>query len=107
MEANSETFDLEVISSPVPVLVDFWAPWCGPCRVVSSSLREIAATYKGRAKVVRVNTDLNQELASRYQVRNLPTVMVVAGGQVVTTTVGVRPKEEYMRLLDQTLGSGS
>jgi len=83
--------------SPLPVLVDFWAPWCRPCRIVASSLDWIASSFAERAKVVRVNTDLNRRLAERFKIRGLPTVKVFSDGKVHSSAMGVRPPEEYAR----------
>ena len=100
-EATDETFEREVLKSPLPVLLDFWAPWCRPCRVVAVALDWIAAAFAGRAKVVRVNTDLNRRLAERFNIRGLPTIMVFVNGQVQNSAMGVRPPEEYVRYLQQ------
>ncbi len=100
-EATDETFEREVLQSTLPVLVDFWAPWCRPCRVVAVALEWIAAAFAGQAKVVRVNTDLNRQLAERFNIRGLPTIMVFVKGQVQNSAMGVRPPEEYVRYLQQ------
>ena len=102
-EATDESFEAEVMRSPLPVLVDFWAPWCRPCRIVASSLDWIASSFAERAKVVRVNTDLNRRLAERFKIRGLPTVKVFSDGKVHSSAMGVRPPEEYARYLEQVL----
>jgi len=102
-DATDETFEDEVLLSPVPVLVDFWAPWCRPCRILVPALEWIASSFMDRVKVVQVNTDLNRELAERYNIRGLPTVMVFAKGQVQRSAMGVRPPEEYVRYLEDAL----
>jgi thioredoxin 1 len=102
-EANEESFEAEVERSPVPVLVDFWAPWCRPCRIVAPALDWIAARFAGRARVVRVNTDVNRRLAERFNIRGLPTVMVFCNGQVRNSAMGVRPPAEYVRYLERAV----
>jgi thioredoxin 1 len=102
-EADQATFFSEVERSPLPVLVDFWAPWCRPCRLVTPALHQIAEAYHGKAKVVQVNADLNQELTSRFGITGLPTVLLFANGQVRASAMGVRPKEEYIRYIETVL----
>ncbi|WP_297889050.1 thioredoxin [Sulfurihydrogenibium sp.] len=96
---NESNFDQEVLNSDVPVLVDFWAPWCGPCRLIAPIVEEIAEEMAGRAKVVKVNTDENPNLAMKYGIRAIPTIMVFKNGRVVDTRVGVQPKEVLKALL--------
>jgi thioredoxin 1 len=96
---NESNFEQEVLNSDVPVLVDFWAPWCGPCRLIAPIVEEIAEEMAGRAKVVKVNTDENPNLAMKYGIRAIPTIMVFKNGRVVDTRVGVQPKEVLKALL--------
>jgi thioredoxin 1 len=98
------TFDNEVIKSELPVVADFYADWCGPCRVVEPIFERLAHEYGGRAKFVRINTDLNQELAVRYDVMSIPTLMVFRKGQVVSRMVGAARESDYRRLLDSVIG---
>jgi thioredoxin 1 len=96
---NESNFEQEVLNSDVPVLVDFWAPWCGPCRLIAPIVEEIAEEMAGKAKVVKVNTDENPNLAMKYGIRAIPTIMVFKNGRVVDTRVGVQPKEVLKALL--------
>ncbi len=93
----------EVLSSDTPVLVDFWAPWCGPCRMVAPVVDELAEEYDGKVKFVKLNTDDNIETASKYGIRSIPTIMVFKGGEAVEQVVGFRPKSELKKSLDKAL----
>jgi len=99
------TFEELVLKSDVPVIVDFWAPWCGPCRAVGPVLEQIAEQYDGRAKVVKVNVDEETQVAGAMGVRSIPTIVVYAGGEPKKTLVGARPKEEFVKLLDELLSA--
>jgi thioredoxin 1 len=89
---TDQSFETEVLQSTEPVLVDFWAAWCGPCRAVAPAVEEIATEYKGRLKVVKVDVDENGEVSMRYNVRSIPTLLVFKNGQVVEHLVGAYPK---------------
>ncbi len=97
------TFKDEVIDSSVPVLVDFWAPWCGPCRMVAPVVEEISEQYQGQIKVVKVNTDENPNVASQYGIRSIPTLMIFKGGQRVDMVVGAVPKTTLANTLEKYL----
>jgi len=103
IKADTATFDEVVLRSDVPVLLDFYADWCSPCRALSPALEDIASEYAGRAKVVRVDVDKSGALASRYNVRGIPALFVFKGGEVVDQTVGLQPKADLERLLKKHL----
>ena len=107
MSAATEVTDLsftqEVLESEVPVLVDFWAPWCGPCRMVAPVVEEIAAQYLEKLKVVKVNTDENPQIASQYGIRSIPTLMIFKDGQKVDMVVGAVPKTTLSNTLEKYL----
>jgi thioredoxin 1 len=94
------TFDTEVLGSDIPVIVDFWAEWCGPCKMVAPVLEEIAAENEGKVVVVKLNTDENPEITRRYQVMSIPTMSVFSGGEVVKSIVGAKPKAALLRDLE-------
>lgn len=98
---TDSTFTEEVLNSDVPVLVDFWAPWCGPCRMVAPVVDEIAEQYEGKVKVVKLNTDENPQIATQYGIRSIPTLMLFKGGQKVETVVGAVPKTTLSNTLER------
>jgi thioredoxin 1 len=97
------SFKEEVLDSEVPVLVDFWAPWCGPCRMVAPVVDEIAEQYEGQVKVVKLNTDENPNVASQYGIRSIPTLMIFKGGQRVDMVVGAVPKTTLANTIEKYL----
>ena len=100
-EVTSNTFDSEVLQSPIPVLVDLYAPWCGPCRMMSVILDNIAPQFAGRAKFVKINTDEQTELASAFQVSSIPTVSLVHGGKVVNSFVGLANAKSIQQMIEK------
>jgi thioredoxin 1 len=100
---SDATFENDVLKADVPVLVDFWAEWCGPCRMMAPTLDAVAADYAGRVKVGKVNVDDNGEVAMRYSIRGIPTLLLFKGGQVIDQRVGVVGKSEVQKMLDAHL----
>lgn len=103
LEITDANFEEIVLKSDKPVVVDFWAAWCGPCRMVGPIIDEISADYDGKAVVGKVDVDANQEFAAKYGVRNIPTVLVFQNGEVVGRQVGVAPKNAYSEAIDALL----
>jgi thioredoxin 1 len=103
LEITDATFEETVLKSKIPVMVDFWAAWCGPCRMVGPIIEQISEEYKDKAVVGKVDVDANQEFAAKYGVRNIPTVLVFQNGEVVGRQVGVAPKNAYTDAIDSLL----
>lgn len=103
LEITDQTFEEVVLKSDKPVMVDFWAAWCGPCRMVGPIIEELSHDYKGKAVVGKVDVDANQEYAAKYGVRNIPTILVFKDGELVGRHVGVSPKATYAEALDAQL----
>ena len=97
LDVTDETFERDVLAAPTPVVVDFWAPWCRPCRAVEQIFRELASKYAGRARFARVDVDQNPLFAARYDVLSLPTAILFAGGETQNTVVGARSRSHYER----------
>src|SRR5262249_30778096 len=100
---SSEDFDRLIASSSIPVVVDYWAPWCGPCRMVAPELEKVAARQAGKVLVVKVNTDVLQDLGQRFGIRSIPTLAVFGGGKELTRSSGARPAEMIEAMIDQAL----
>lgn len=103
VELSDSTFENEVIKSETPVLVDFWASWCGPCRMLAPVVEDIASSYAGRLKVGKVNVDENQEITMKYGIRSIPTLILFKDGKAVEQIIGAVPKSEIERVLKRAL----
>ena len=103
---TTKTWDSEVLGSDIPVFVDFWAEWCGPCRMVGPAVEQIGRIMTGRIKVAKLNVDENQEIAMKYGVRSIPSLILFKGGKEVARTIGAAPKETYLKFIENSL-SGS
>ncbi len=100
LELNDSNFEAEVVQSKQPVLVDFWAPWCGPCRSMAPIIEELSTEYQGKVKIAKINVDQNQELARRFGVMSIPTLVMFKNGQNIGQTVGLTPKALLAKKLD-------
>ena len=103
IELTDQNFEQEVLKSDVPVLVDFWAEWCGPCRMMGPTVDQVATDYAGKVKVGKLDVDANQQTAYRYGIRGIPTILLFKGGQIVEQKVGAIGKPEFQKMLDKHL----
>lgn len=102
-KVSDATFDSDVLKSDGPVVVDFWAEWCGPCKMIAPALEEIAQTLGPRAKIVKINIDENPGTPAKYGVRGIPTLMIFKGGEVAATKVGAAPKNQLQSWIEQSI----
>ncbi|MEM2141243.1 thioredoxin [Nitrososphaera sp.] len=100
---TSKTWESEVLKSDVPVFVDFWAEWCGPCRMVGPAVEQIGKLMQGKIKVAKVNVDENQEIAMKYGIQSIPSLLLFKGGNEIGRTIGAMPKESYLKFIESTL----
>ncbi len=100
---TDETFEKEVLQSPIPVLVDFWAPWCGPCKMVAPIVADLSIEFDGKLKVCKMNTDENPNTPTRYTITAIPTLIIFKGGQVADQIIGARPKHELRNKITAVL----
>lgn len=103
METGDEQFQVDVLDSKIPVLVDFWAPWCGPCRMLAPIVEEVAAQFVGRIKFLKVNVDDNQETPGKYGVRGIPALMLFREGEMVASKVGALTKSQLTAFLEENM----
>lgn len=104
VELSEDSFEAEVTQSPTPVLMDLWAAWCGPCRLIAPVIEELAETYAGKIKMSKLNIDDHPQVAARFKVMNIPTLILFKNGQEADRIVGVVPKEELVRRIEQVIG---
>lgn len=102
-EVSDDSFDAEVVKSPLPVLIDFWAPWCGPCRTIAPLVDELAKEYAGKLKVVKMNVDDNPQTPSKYGVRSIPNLLLIKDGQVADQIIGAVPKAQLVKVITQVV----
>jgi thioredoxin 1 len=103
VHVTDETFDEEIINSDIPVMVDFWAEWCGPCRMVGPVVEELAEEFKGKIKVAKMNVDESRQTPARFGIRNIPTLILFKGGEVAQTIIGAQPKSYLEEALKKLL----
>lgn len=101
LHSSDATFVTDVVNSDVPVLLDFWAPWCGPCKMIAPILDDLAVEFAGKVKIVKINIDDNQATPAQFGVRSIPTLLLIKNGQVVATQVGALPKTQLANFINQ------
>jgi len=107
LQVSDSSWDAQVMKEPGLVMVDFWAVWCGPCQMVAPIIEELATEYAGKVKVMKLNTDENPEVAGRYQVMSIPTILFFKNGQPVEKLVGARPKRQFKETIDSLLAQAT
>lgn len=105
MDVTDQNFQDQVLKSSKPVLVDFWAPWCGPCKIVGPIVEELAQEYKDKVDVVKMNVDDNPQVSGQYGVMSIPTLMVFKNGQPIKSTIGAQPKEALKQMVDEAIAA--
>jgi thioredoxin 1 len=103
LEVTDENFETEIVQSDLPAMVDFWAEWCGPCRMVSPVVEELAGEYKGKIKVAKMDVDKNRQTPAKFGIRNIPTLILFKGGEVAQTIIGAQPKSHIEEELKKVL----
>jgi thioredoxin 1 len=106
VHVTTKSWDTEVLKSRLPVFVDFWAEWCGPCRMVGPAVEQMSKELAGKVKVVKVNVDENQEIAMKYGIKSIPSLLLFKGGKEISRTVGAAPKDTYVKFIEKTLAGG-
>lgn len=105
LHINVGNFESDVLKSSVPVFADFWAEWCGPCRIIGPIIEELAGEFNGKVRFVKVNVDENQEIAEKYDIQAIPTLIVFRNGEPISRIVGAAPKNRYQSLIREVLGN--
>lgn len=103
MTVTKDNFESEVVNSGKPVLLDFWASWCGPCRAVAPIMDELASQFEGKAKIGKINVDEQSELSAKFRIMSIPTVMLFKDGQMVEKIIGARSKEDFAKLIEKNM----
>jgi thioredoxin 1 len=103
LPVNNESWEKEVLKSQLPVFVDFWAEWCGPCRMVGPAVEQLSKSLDGKVKIVKLNVDENQEIAVKYGIHSIPSLLLFKDGNEIARTVGAAPKEAYQKFIEESL----